>query len=96
MTLLALENLRKARERMAAFIRTTTRTNIAEATLIRGTLVIGGSWPEITVCAAYFADILEIEGMSVDEVDADDPDYTFLRVPEGALEAALAKHLARR
>lgn len=82
-------DLERARARMADFIRKQTGAAITEATLIREVIVIGGLPAEVEKCAAYFRDTLKIAEVTVDDLDPEDPEMNFARVPLAALETAL-------
>jgi hypothetical protein len=60
------------------------------ATMVGDVMVIGGAPAEVAKVARHFTKVLRI-AVTVDEPSADDPDYTFLRIPASDLAAAISR-----
>lgn len=87
--------LNAARLRMTAFVAAATGAELDGrfTGIVAGHIVLGGAPAEVEKVRAHFACALGVEGVegvTVDQPDAEDPDFTFVRIPEAACDARLA------
>jgi len=83
--------LTAARRRMTAFVAAATGADLdARFTgIVADHVVLAGTPAEVEKVRAHFTDALGVVGVVVDEPAADDPDFTFVRIPEAACTARL-------
>jgi hypothetical protein len=88
---------RNVRRTMATAIMACTGARLDdEATIHADHIVIGGDRAQCEIARAHFADVLKVDGVTIDaDVIPDDPEWTCLRIPESGLDAAIARSKAR-